>query len=303
MTHILPVGCGGPDSFQAYCFGTQQLPGNKHKTTLPSNMCPYVLISNFWWLTQRVNLTPEVGSRAAIFKMTVDLIQIWWPGGTSFIFCDLNMNVESWLSLELCPLVWWSGILPSLVHFYQTCLGSSWVLLWEVRPCKSRRGPPQGRACELCWWKGPLRPSACHLVAFFGGYLLSGLGTPAALVLSLQQSPQLTTAFGLFHWQLFLSLTVCTGCFSQCKQPPSHPPTCLDTVCLALPTREGLPFRGSICQLPSGKPRCQLSLKDLFPFAQTGESMGSTELEGVWVALNRRCQWTLGSWQTQETIT
>lgn len=176
MTHILPVGCGGPDSFQAYCFGTQQLPGNKHKITLPSNMCPYVLISNFWWLTQRVNLTPEVGSRAAIFKMTVDLIQIWWPGGTSFIFCDLNMNVETWLSLELCPLVWWSGILPSLVHFYQTCLGSSWVLLWEVRPCKSRRGPPQGRACELCWWKGPLRPSACHLVAFFGGYLLSGLG-------------------------------------------------------------------------------------------------------------------------------
>lgn len=128
------------------------------------------------------------------------------------------------------------------------------------------------------------RPTASQRLS--SGDLLWGVPsvwprTPAALVLSLQQSPQLTTAFGLFHWQLFLSLTVCTGCFSQCKQPPSHPPTCLDTVCLALPTREGPPFRGSICQLPSGKPCCQLSPKDLFPFAQTGESMGSTELEGV----------------------
>lgn len=44
VTHILPVGCGGLDSFQAYCFGTQSLPGNKHKTTLPS--LTYVLM--FW---------------------------------------------------------------------------------------------------------------------------------------------------------------------------------------------------------------------------------------------------------------
>lgn len=61
----------------------------------------------------------------------------------------------------------------------------------------------------------------------------------------------------------------------EVSAPPSYSPTCcLGLLCLALPTGEHHPFWPSICQLLSVKPCYSLTLKDLFPFAQTWDSMG-----------------------------
>lgn len=109
------------------------------------------------------NLNPETVSRDAIFRMTVDLTQIWRVGETSFIFCILNMKREVMAFPWTLPfgLIAWNFVQPGLC--FSDCLWSGRGSCCEGSgPVRAAEAPNGERSKELGWWKGPLRPSPCY---------------------------------------------------------------------------------------------------------------------------------------------
>lgn len=137
-------------------------------------MFPYILTSSLLMVDPHGNLSPEAESRAVIFRMTVDPIQIGQLGATSFVLYFVMLTWREELGLSLDSALWSDGteFRPACFMFLQWFggLGSGWG------SCCENSGPvwaaeaPTGRNPEWAMER-PIASQPFSSAAFFGGHL------------------------------------------------------------------------------------------------------------------------------------